>query len=219
MLKTHRLPRWVLTFLKDKLIYILYQTIIVSWYNKTGDKMKWYKQHYVNCRDWIIENSELLGLNAQELLCVLIIDYYNSHQMTITMDVLVKKMSLKESEIDAIIHRLTIKKYLDIKVVNKKVIFSLDGLFEVKIEQNKAINNASLVELFTMEFARPLTSNELMMLNEWGVSMDHHLITYALREASIYQKLNMNYIAKILTNWKEQNITAAMIESGKRYES
>ena len=49
--------------------------------------MKWYEQKYVNHRDWILDNIELLNLTHTDLITVLVIDFLNEHQMTITSDV------------------------------------------------------------------------------------------------------------------------------------
>ena len=53
--------------------------------------MKWYEQKYVNHRDWILDNIELLNLTHTDLITVLVIDFLNEHHMTITSDVLCAK--------------------------------------------------------------------------------------------------------------------------------
>jgi DnaD/phage-associated family protein len=71
-------------------------------------------------------------------------------------------------------------------------------------------------EVFETEFGRPLSNREMEKLSDWNKVTDKKLILYALREASAYQALNMNYIDKILKDWKDSGLTAQMIEEGKR---
>ena len=58
--------------------------------------MKWYEQKYVNHRDWILDNIELLNLTHTDLITVLVIDFLNEHHMTITSDVLCAKTRLSK---------------------------------------------------------------------------------------------------------------------------
>ena len=36
--------------------------------------MKWYEMNYVNHRDWILDNLNLLSLDAKEAIVILMID-------------------------------------------------------------------------------------------------------------------------------------------------
>ena len=40
--------------------------------------MKWYEQNFVNHRDWILDHLDLLGLDANEAIVVLLIDFFHS---------------------------------------------------------------------------------------------------------------------------------------------
>ncbi|MEA4876126.1 DnaD domain-containing protein [Anaerorhabdus sp.] len=181
--------------------------------------MKWYKQNYVNHRDWVLDNLELLGLSMQEALIVLLIDFFNINQLPITIDILAKKTGCDQDEIDKVLSILVAKKYLEIRATNKKVSFILDGLFDTEVSRTQSALNSSLFELFEEEFGRPLSNSEMMKLSDLVKTMDSKLIVYALKEASMYQKVNFNYITKILQTWNEKGVTVKMIEEGKKVET
>ena len=54
-------------------------------------EMKWYEQKYVNHRDWLLDNMELLNLSHTDLIVVLLIDFLNEHQIMITTELLSEK--------------------------------------------------------------------------------------------------------------------------------
>ena len=169
--------------------------------------MKWYEQRYVNHRDWVLENLELLNLTDQELVVVLLIDYCNEKHIDISMDVLEKKARLKKEELERVIATLCAKKYLEILASSKNVKFSLDGLFDIDVAHEQRVIDVPLFEVFESEFGRPLSQKEMQKVSEWNKTFDRKMILYALREASAYQKVNMTYIETILKNWKEKGVT------------
>lgn len=181
--------------------------------------MKWYKQNYVNHRDWVLDNLELLGLSMQETVIVLLIDFFNTSQLPIILESLAKKTGFDQDEIDKVLSILVAKKYLEIRATNRKVSFVLDGLFDTEVSRTQSALNSSLFELFEEEFGRPLSNAEMMKLSDIMKTMDSQLVVYALKEASMYQKVNFNYIMKILQTWQEKNITVKMIEEGKKVEN
>ncbi|MBR2668603.1 MAG: DnaD domain protein [Solobacterium sp.] len=160
--------------------------------------MKWYEQNYVNHRDWILDNVEELGLNSQELILVLLIDFYNEHHMEISMEILSKKCHLEMDELDRIISVLCARKYLDIKASSKRIRFVLDGLFEANTARDRSVMDVSLFELFEQEFGRTLSQKEMQKISDWNREYDRKQIIDALREASTYQKLNLSYVEAIL---------------------
>ncbi|MBP3890732.1 MAG: DnaD domain protein [Solobacterium sp.] len=180
---------------------------------------KWYEQHYVNHRDWILENLELLHMSEQEALLVLMIDFLNANQMEITMDLLQKKTGLKKEDLDSVISLLCARNYLEIRASKKEVRFCLDGLFEVDIAKDANVLDSSIFDAFESEFGRPLSQKEMEKIGDWNRIYDRKLLLYALREASAYQKLSVGYIESILTNWKQKGYSVAEIEAGKGNES
>ncbi len=56
----------------------------------------------------------------------------------------------------------------------------------------------------------------MQKISDWNKVTDKRLIIAALREASAYQHLNLGYIEKILSDWKQKNITADSIGTEKK---
>lgn len=87
------------------------------------------------------------------------------------------------------------------------------------LKENKQINNQelppNLFELFETEFARPLSQREFQLLSDWSELYDEKLISYALREAVIYEKRSFDYIERILSDWQLKGMTAEQYESGE----
>ena len=54
------------------------------------------------------------------------------------------------------------------------------------------------------------------MISQWTSEYEDKLIRYALREALVYDKRNIDYIDRVLWNWKERNFTCEQYEEGKR---
>ncbi len=176
--------------------------------------MEWYKQKYVQRRDWIIEYAELLNLTAEEFQMVMLIDYYNAHNEVINQEMLCMKMKINQARLDTLLSVLMAKNYLKISRGSKGIEFSLEGLFKTNVARVEQVVNQNIHDVFESEFKRPLTQQEMEQLNKWVKAEDSKLIIYALKEASIYQKLSFNYIAKILMSWKEKGITVEKIENG-----
>ncbi len=175
--------------------------------------MKWYEEKFVNHRDWILDHLDLLQIGTTEAMLVMLIDFMNQYQVPITMNELAKKLHLTEDEIDRSVSVLCAKKYLEIKASKQGVFWSLAGLFEADMAREANILDSSLIDVFESEFGRPLNPNEMEKISEWNRTTEKKLIFYALREASIYQKLSIPYIDKILKTWKEEGKTVQRIES------
>lgn len=176
---------------------------------------KWYQEPFFDRSSWIYENLMHLNLSAEEALVVLMINYLNEKHLKITNDILCKRTGLSFEHLDRVIGLLCSKKYLDIKATSKTVSFQLDGLFESEMSKREASVTPTLYDAFETEFGRPLNQTEMQFLSDWMKEFDSKLILYALKEASMYRSLNMNYIARILENWSMHGITSTMVEEGK----
>lgn len=177
--------------------------------------MKWYETNYVDHRDWVLDQLNLLSLNPEETIVVLMIDFMNEHRLKITIEDLAKKCNLTSDTVNQIISILSAKRYLEIKASSKSVKFSLNGLFETDTAKDESILDASLFDVFETEFGRPLSPKEMENVSEWNRTTDRKMILYALREASAYQKKSLPYIDKILSSWKEKGLTLQQIDEGK----
>ena len=177
--------------------------------------MKWYEEKYIHRRDWILDHLELLGLDGNELMTVMLIDFMNEHHMTITIEYLHKKTGLSLEETNRVISTLCAKKYLNICAAANEVRFDLSGLFETDVAKEARMIDSSLFSTFENEFGRTLSQAEMQKISDWNKEFDKVLILYALREASIYDKLSVGYIDRILHDWQMKNITVRDIEEGK----
>ena len=178
------------------------------------ENMKWYEQNYVNHRDWILDHLEHLGLDANETVLVLLIDFCNEHRIPVSLELLHKKSGMSVEEVDDVISTLCAKTYLEIRASSAEVRFILNGLFETNTARSERIIESSLYDTFETEFGRPLSQREMSKISEWNRTTDKTLILYALRQASTYRHLSISYIDKILSDWKTEGRTVQMIEEG-----
>lgn len=176
---------------------------------------KWYQEPFFEPSSWIFENLVNLNLSAEEALVVLMINYMNEKHQKITNEILAKRTGLSYEKLDQVIALLCAKSYLDIKATARTVSFQLSGLFESEMAKREASTSLSLYDTFESEFGRPLTQTEMQLLSDWQKEYETKLVLYALKEASMYRSLNMNYIARILKEWEEKGITSEMVEEGK----
>ncbi len=175
---------------------------------------KWYKERYVNHRDWILDHQEVLRLSEKEILIVLMIDFMNEHRLPITIELLAKRTGLEKEDTDDTVSLLCAKKYLDIRASSEGVAFRLDGLFDTDVAGEEGYVNRPVMELFEKELKRPLTQKDLEKISDWTRMYERKLVLLALKEASMYQKATIGYIDKILSDWASRNYTADMIEQG-----
>lgn len=73
-----------------------------------------------------------------------------------------------------------------------------------------------LLSLFEEEFGRTISSNETMLISQMENDYDDLLIRYALREAMTRGKKSVQYIDRILVDWKQRDFTTKDYEEGKR---
>lgn len=158
---------------------------------------QWYEKKYFNRMYWIFEEMENLNLNETELNLILLIQYLNETSTPITFEVLKTKLRRREDEIDDLLDQLNKKGYLTIEVTVKGFEINIDGLFRMESETHFEKN---LFDLFENEFKRPLSPTEVQRLSDWLSEYDETTITFALREASLRNVLNFNYIHRILEN-------------------
>lgn len=176
--------------------------------------MKWYDQHFVNRRDWILDHLEQLGLSHQETVMVLVIDFMNENRLPISIESLHAKTGMSTDEVNEVISLLCAKKYLEIRASAKRVSFLLNGLFETDTAREANVLDTSLFELFESVFKRPLTQREMEQISEWNRIYDKRMIILALKEAGMYQALKMPYVARVLSEWSARGLSVDDIEKG-----
>jgi len=160
---------------------------------------KWYQENYVSRRDWILENINRLNLSPLEALVLLEIDFNNGTRTTNTMELLATQLNADASDIDDAISSLCRQGYLEIVTRNRRVVFDISGVFE---DHAQIDLTRDLFDTFESEFGRTLSQKETVQLAEMQKEYDKNLVLKALREAVIQNKFNMNYIERILSNWK-----------------
>ena len=165
--------------------------------------MEWYKERFINRRDWIIENYEKFNFKPEEGLLCLVIDFLQSNNMEITYDILSKKTNLPKNQIDKILMNLMKKGYLLVDIHHDALFFDLKGLFEYKNEKEIIIND-SIFEMYEKYFGRPLSAKELEKLNDLVKTYSNNELIYALKEAVTNEKINLAYIEAILKDWKSK---------------
>ena len=72
-----------------------------------------------------------------------------------------------------------------------------------------------LFNLFEEEFGRPLTQREMQALSDWCKRYDLRMVKYALKEACLYNRRNIDYIHSVLQTWTSKRFTPENIESGE----
>ncbi len=157
--------------------------------------MKIYQRRYFDRRSWILENISSLNLNSNEVLILLLIDYFNQYNEALNINTLSKGSNMEKTVVDDTISSLISKGYLVLLTDNEQVIFNIDNIFEAK---NEMIENNDIFEIFEAEFGRVLSQKEASAISEWLRIYDYNTIIKALREALIYNKKSINYIDKIL---------------------
>jgi len=171
----------------------------------------WWKETYVNRRNWMLQNFKEIGVSLPEGMLLLMLDYMIEQRLTVDIKTLSTALNCDVQHVDQWLSTLISRGYVAVKTSSRKVEFDLDGLFE-SIGKKSVTINSDVFDLVENEFGRPLSQKELTLLNQWSSHYPDKLITYALREASIMGKLSMAYIDKILEGWKQKGITVEKLE-------
>ncbi|MEE0830198.1 MAG: DnaD domain protein [Longicatena sp.] len=175
--------------------------------------MQWWNQRFVNRRDYILENLETWNLNTREILMILLIDYFNEHLIPLTLEILAQKMHLTINEVDLLLQSLQEKGYVCMDIIQGRLVFMIDGMFE---DKKKDSLDGSLFDLYESEFGRPLSQSEMQRLSDMRQHYEEVMIVNALREASIHDCKKFDYIEKILLNWQKRGLSANDYAEGKR---
>ena len=156
-----------------------------------------YNKSYFNRRNWILENYKDLNLSVLEGLTILMIDFLDEQNESLSLAILSEKLNVSEKEVDTALSSLATKGYLKIEAKDNKIKFNINGIFQEKKEK---VDLRSIFDLFEEEFGRLLKQNELVELNEWIQKYKEEDIITALRQASIYNKKSFSYIGTILNS-------------------
>lgn len=147
---------------------------------------------------YVLSNIEKLGLTNDELVVSLSILLLQEEQSQVSIESIKKLTNLDVKFIDDIVTRLAGKRYLEIVVDGTQVNFSVDNLFSLK--EVGPVEMTDIFKIFEDEFSRIFSQKELVRINEWTKVYSDDEIIDALRSASIMNKLDLNYINRILEN-------------------
>lgn len=164
---------------------------------------KWYKQSYFNRRNWILENFDKLNLSSEETLLILLIDFSKEAGIEINNEYLEKKLNKDSKQIDEIVSRLVAKNFLKIEVNEKGIIFNIDNLFEEDLAKLEDIENRDAFDIVETFLGRPLTTIEMMKVNDLIEEFSENKLIDAIRVAEAYRKNSLNYVEGILNNEKK----------------
>lgn len=174
---------------------------------------KWYDASYVDVRIWLLDHVAELGLTAEEALISLQILHHNKINRHIDLETLAVQCGMKPEKADKALATLSKKGYLSIEVSGTQVTYNLSGLFE---DKKTPLISGDLLTVFEREFGRPLSSHEIDKLTDWRHRLNDDYVVLALREALIYNKLNIAYIDRILSTWLNEGTTLQQLHEGQR---
>ena len=163
--------------------------------------MSWYKQLYVNRRDWIISHLDALDLTSDEVILLLYIDLCNSTNTTIDALNLANTLNMSQDALDKAIASLVNTKRLSLTYPNGTLIYNIDGVFTYENPTMQQVDSP-LIDIIEQQFARKLSVSEIKKLAMMRENFGDQMIQEALREALFYKKYSLDYINAICNNWK-----------------
>lgn len=163
---------------------------------------KWYKESYFNSTNWILENYDKLSLSTDEAFLIILIDYCNKNNISVTYELLQKKLNKTVKEIDILTAGLVNKHYLKLSTNSKGLVFDIDSIYEFDPSAYEVSENKDVYDLVEQVFNKPLSSTELIKMNELINEYGQTKFIEALRIADANRKVKMAYIEGILRNEK-----------------
>lgn len=158
---------------------------------------------YFNRRNYILDNSDKLNMNCEELLVILEIDFLQEQGINVNYELLAQKTHLDIRKIDRIINNLQEKNYLEISFENRRVNYNIDRVFFSEDNNHDIDSCKGIIDLFENAFGRPLSNSEVtkvrMILDNYEI-LD---IQHAINKSIAYEKVSVDYIEAILRNNNE----------------
>lgn len=164
--------------------------------------MKIYNELYFNKNAWLLANFDKLNISNDEILVLLLINFYNEHNLEIKYEDLAAKLSININRLDEIFADLTSKHYLHIDVNEKGLSYSIDEVFEFDVAKFEEIQNEDIYKTLEDFLSKPLTPIERMKVSDLLNTYDENSIFDAIRVAEGYRKYNLAYVESILRNEK-----------------
>lgn len=169
---------------------------------------------YINLSDWILDHINQLDLDAQEVLVLLQLEYAIRTSSHVDPKILASQCNFSIKDFDRNLTSLIQKGYIKVNITEATVSYELQNIVQDQQIVNQKTESTDVLDLFEREFKRPLSSNEIHKLNDWLMKVDHGFLVHALREAVIYQKVNFNYIDRILVTWLNDKVKLEDLDAG-----
>lgn len=187
------------------------------------------KEKTVSVSEYILMHYHQAGLSPEEFIVFL--HFSNGEQ---NLQVIAQSMGKNDQELLKIMQQLLQKQLLTMEQIilpdgKIDIQYSFDPFYQklatlsMQIEDNKVVasdNKKEVIEIFEQEFGRSLTPMEITTVYDW-IDVDQYdsqLIIAALKEAVLAQVTSLQYIRRILENWRRKNIHTvqqAEVEAGK----
>ncbi|MDY4787961.1 MAG: DnaD domain protein [Bacilli bacterium] len=173
----------------------------------------------MNYFDWkkaLLNYYKSLELTENDVMIIYLIAFLiENEECLVTPDLIALKATLKYEVIDDILDSLMQKKYVttiskDGKIITsleslKRILFELYLLDENNAKKSNQEKQTEILKMIEQTFARPLSFIEVNMINEWLIDgYSKEIILFALKEAISRKIKSINYIDKILLEWKKQ---------------
>ncbi len=159
----------------------------------------------------LLKNYKNLNITPEELVVLIYLIQNNDFNP----EKISKDLSLSQKEVLNIINSLTKKDIIKLKSITKNKLreeyISLDELYNKLtlsfISEENDVPSTNLYDIFQKEFGRQLSSMEYEIIGAWlEDKFSEELILLALKEAVYNGVHKLNYIDKILYEWRKKGI-------------
>ena len=174
------------------------------------------KNNTIDFEKLIIDKYSFLGLDEVEVIILVKLNKLLNSGQKFSIDYFTKNMTISEEIIREKLVTLINNQFIDLKLVNKSEIYSLDDTFkrlasllekEEAEEEKEDLNTdcAKIVAILEKEFKKMLSPLELELVHKWVYEdkFDYSKIYNAIIETLKYKKTSVQYVDVVL-NKKEQ---------------
>jgi len=175
--------------------------------------VKLLKNSTANIPKLLLFNFKELKIDEKELIILI---YIMNEESLFNPKKMSEDLNYSLEEILTFVSELTSKDLIKVEVKNIKNVreehITLDSLYNklaflVVKDETEVTNETTLYDIFEKEFGRTLSPIEYEIIKGWEESdFTEELITLALKEAVYNGVFRLNYIDKILFEWKKKNI-------------
>lgn len=143
----------------------------------------------------------------------------NESQMKVTTKV-VRKSDEGTNQIKEALKALesleTLEDHLSNKTSCTTPFPDIEKQLEEKEQEQQKLYGTPIIELYEERFNRLLSQRELQIICQWKEEYDDKLLRYAFREMLVQDKNSVDYVDRILLDWKKRGLTAEQYEEGER---